>query len=132
MNSRQISGKRRRNSMATAVYHGTKTYSTTRTEPVKGEVTENGQHIADVEGTQEVTTDHTVPHSVNYYVLTLSVESIVDGKRHVQHVFQGETLHPQMYGICTRNCHPAHALIEKATKWLSAGGLTDPTQSMAN
>ena len=45
--------------------------------------------------------------------------------------FQQKGLYNEIYGIPLggKGHHPAHAVIEDAVKWLSAGGLTDPNQS---
>src|SRR5262249_53362299 len=120
-------------SMAPATYHGyrTITHQNTTQNPTSGTVTDTyGQQVGTVEGTTEVTTTshQTVPVTVPYKVLTVTVQN---GQR-VFHRFQGETLHPTMYGICTHNCHPVHHLIEQAVKWVHAGGLSDPRQSVVD
>jgi len=125
-----------------AVYHGVKKYSTTTTQdnPVHGTVTDNspgsstyGQEVGEVNGTVEssTTTEHSVPYDVDYDRLYLSVEQEQsDGGWKVMHNFSGKTLHPTLYGICTRNCRPSYALIENAVKWLHDGGLTDAKQGV--
>lgn len=119
-----------------AIYHGVQTLSSTSTNdnPVTGTVTDTyGQPVGQISGTvtTSTTTTNVVPYDVNYEVLYLSVETkLADGTWQVAHNFSGKTLHPTMYGICTHNCHPNHANIEQALKWLHEGGLTDPRQSV--
>jgi hypothetical protein len=125
-----------------AVHHGVRTYSTTTTQsnPVQGTVTDAnpgsstyGQQIGQVNGTVETssTMEHAVPYEMNYDVLYLSVEEgKADGTWQVRHNFSGKTLHPTLYGFCTRNCHPGYALIEDAVRWLHDGGLSDARQTV--
>ena len=117
-----------------ATYHGVRTLSTDN--PVKGSVTDSnpssptyGQKVGEVSGSVE--TSSAVPYEVDYHVLYLSLEiKLQDGTWKVAHNFSSKTLHPTMYGICTRNCHPNYSNIESALKWLHEGGLNDPTQSV--
>jgi hypothetical protein len=72
-----------------------------------------------------------VPYSVDYGVYTLYVERLQgDGKFNVLQTFQQKGLYSTYNGIPLggRGHHPAHAVIEDAVKWLSAGGLSDPTR----
>jgi hypothetical protein len=104
-----------------AVYHGTRTVSNSGTIHDS-----TGQQVATTE------TDQQVAYDVDYDLLYLSIESEqADGTWKVVQNFGGSTLHPTFSGFCIRNCHPANAAIEKALNWLEAGGLTDPTQSVA-
>lgn len=85
-----------------AIYHGTRTVSNsgTITDSTPGSDT-YGQEVAKTE------TDQSIPYEVDYSVLYLSIEQKQsDGSWKVMHNFSSKTLHPQMYGICTRNCHP--------------------------
>ena len=106
-----------------ATYHGTRTVSN------QGTITDSdtGQTVARTQ------TDQTVPVTVPYHVLYLSIERKEAGDKWiVLHNFRGQTLHPTMYGICTHNCSPQRHLVESAVKWIHDGGLTDPTQSTLN
>jgi hypothetical protein len=72
-----------------------------------------------------------VPYSVDYGVYTLYVERLQgDGKFNVLQTFQQKGLYSTYNGIPLggRGHHPAHAVIEDAVKWLSAGGLSDPAR----
>jgi hypothetical protein len=116
-------------------YHGTRTVANTSTASgdVRGTVTDQDGNTARINGTQETTTTSydKVPYSVDYGIYTLSVERLQrDGKFNVLHTFQQKGLYSTLYGIPLggRGHHPAHAVIEDAVKWLSAGGLSDPTQ----
>jgi|SRR6266849_1435163 hypothetical protein len=103
-----------------AVYHGTRTVSNDGT--IKDRNT--GEVIASTES------DQRVPYDVNYRKIYLSVETDdTKGGWNVAHNFQGKTLHPTLYGFCTRNCHPEQKLFEAAIKWLHDGGLGDPMQT---
>jgi hypothetical protein len=55
-----------------------------------------------------------------------------DGKLEVAHRLQQKGLYNTLYGIPLggRGHHPVHAVIEDALKWVNAGGLTDPKQSI--
>jgi hypothetical protein len=120
-----------------AIYHGTRvvTNSTTTSAPVNGTVTNtSGEEVGTFQGeTQTTSTSSTaVPYEVNYDLLYLSIETKqANGTWKVVHNFGGSTLHPTLAGFCIRNCHPTNATIEKALNWIEAGGLTDPTQSVA-
>lgn len=125
-----------------ATYHGVHTYSTTTTQsnPVQGTVTDTtpgsptyGQEVGQVSGSIDTTstTEHAVPYDVDYDMLFVSIEEAQsDGTWKVRHNFSGKTLHPTLYGFCTRNCHPTYALIEDAVRWLHEGGLSDVRQAV--
>lgn len=127
---------------APATYHGNRVITDTATHsaPVSGTVTDDtvgsptyGQEVGTIQGQTETTTSSSavVPYSVDYLVLTLSVERRNPaGGFTVLHNFQGKTLCRAMYGVCISNRHPRHALIEDALKWIHAGGLSDPMQSV--
>jgi hypothetical protein len=103
-----------------AVYHGT----TTTTN--NGTISEPGGGV--IANTQ---TQQAVPYEVGYQKVYLSIETKdQNGEWHVAHNFLGKTLHPTLYGLCTRNCHPEQKLLEDAIKWLHDGGLTDPKQTV--
>ena len=109
-----------------AVYHGVTTVSNsgTVTGTTPGSDT-YGQQVATTE------TDQHVAYDVEYEQLFLSIEQKQsDGSWKVLHNFAGRTLHRQLYGVCTGNCHPNYANIEHALKWLHDGGLNDPLQSV--
>ncbi len=110
-----------------AVYHGSVAVSNsgTVTDTTPGSST-YGQQVATTTSTQQV------PVEIDYEFLYLSVqEKQSDGNWKVKHTFRGKTLHPTYYYICVHNCHPDFANIEHALQWLHNGGLTDPTQSVA-
>jgi hypothetical protein len=116
-------------------YHGTRTVANTSTAsgPVHATVSDQNGNTSQVNGTQETTTTSydRVPYSVDYGIYTLLVErQMGDGRFNVLHTFQQKGLYSTYYGIPLggRGHHPAHAVIEDAVKWLSAGGLSDPTQ----
>jgi len=112
-----------------AVFHGVHEYSTSNTTsaPTQGTITDTtpgsptyGQQIGTTEGTVQTTTttEHQVPYEVDYDRLHLTIEvKIVDKWKSVES-FDGRTLHPTFYGVCTRNCHPNHSMIEEAVKYL--------------
>jgi hypothetical protein len=119
------------------VYHGTRVVNNTSTQsnPVSGTVTDSSGNTSQVNGTVETTTTTStaVPYSVPYGIYTLSVERRTsDGKFDVVHRFQQRGLYGTLYGIPLggRGHHPVHAVIEDAAKWVSSGGLADPTQSV--
>jgi hypothetical protein len=114
-----------------AVYHGVRTISTTDTSssPVNGSITDNnGQQVGTIDGTVATTTTTTshVPYELDYERLHLAIEyKFSDGWKPVES-FDGKTLHPTLYGFCTRNCHPNNSMIEDAIKYLQASGLKTP------
>ena len=113
------------------VYHGSRVVTKTSRTPVNGTVTDQNGDVSQVQGTAETTSSTAVPYSVDYSIFTLSVERrLDDGKFEVLHRFQQTGLYETMYGIPLggRGHHPVHAVIEDATKWVGAGGLTDPRQ----
>ena len=123
-------------SVAPDTYHGTRTVANTSTSsgPVRGTVTDQDGNTSQVNGTQETTTTsyEQVPYSLDYGIYTLLVErQQSDGKFKILQTFQQKGLYSTYYGIPLggRGHHPAHAVIEDAVKWLSAGGLTDPNQN---
>jgi glucose/arabinose dehydrogenase len=118
------------------VYHGTRVVDQTSTQstPITGTVTDQDGNTSQVDATAETTTTSStaVPYSVDYGIFTLAVERRgSDGKFEVAQRFQQKGLYNTLYGIPLggRGHHPAHAVIEDAVKWVSAGGLTDPNQS---
>jgi len=124
-------------SASPAVFHGVHTYSNTQTtqSPVQGTVTDGnvssttyGQQVGTIEGTVQTTTttESHVPYEVDYDRLHLAIEyKFSDGWKPIES-FDGKTLHPTYYGICTHNCHPNHSMIESAIKYLHASGLKTP------
>ncbi len=120
-----------------AAYHGTQVLSQTSThsDPVSETVTEQDGSTSQVDGTVETTTTTStaVPYSVDYGIFTLTLERRLDGGNYtVLHRFQQKGLYNTLYGIPLggRGHHPVRAVIEDAAKWISRGGLTDPTQSV--
>jgi hypothetical protein len=119
-------------SAAPAVYHGVRTISTSDTSqsPVTGTVTDStsGQQVGTIDGTVSTTTTTTshVPYEVDYQRLHLAIEyKFSDGWKPIES-FDGRTLHPTFYGLCTRNCHPNNSMIEDAIKYLQTSGLKTP------
>jgi hypothetical protein len=103
-------------------YHGTRTVTETSTTTSASDSTKDST----------TTSSHEVPYSVDYGIFTLLVERVQpDGNLKTPQTFQQRGLYNEIYGIPLggRGHHPAHAVIEDAVKWLSAGGLTDPDQS---
>ncbi len=127
-----------------ATYHSTKTVTDTdsHTAPLQGQITDSspgsptyGQQIGTIEGTATTTTTNTreVPYSFDYHVMIMSLEvRQKDGSWKVMHNFRHDTIQRQWYGIAISNRHPNQQLIDSALKWMHDGGLTDPTQTMAN
>jgi hypothetical protein len=102
-------------------YHGTQTVTDTATTTSQ---TDSTVHY-------DTSSTHEEPYSLDYGIFTLVVERAhPDGSVTVLQTFQQKGLYRQIYGIPLekRGHHPAHAVIEDAVKWLSAGGLTDPNQ----
>jgi hypothetical protein len=108
-----------------AIYDGVQARTSTSTEefPVTGEVhSAYGQDAGPINNTVQTTTA-TITESAyrfDYELLYLTIEREIDGKRVVVQSFSGKTLHPTLYGLCTRNCHPSAALIQEGLNWLSA------------
>jgi len=120
-----------------AVYRGTRVVDQSYTQliPIIGTVTDENTNTSDIAATAEVTTANSVavPYSFDYGIFTLTVERRGDnGKFEPAHIFQQSGLAKTLDGIPLggRGRHPAHAVIEDAVKWLNAGGLTDPNQSV--
>lgn len=107
-----------------AVYHGFRTVVTSDTSrsPVSGTVTDraSGQEVGDISGTVNVTTTTTqrIPYEVDYERLFVAIEYRFSSGWKPLESFDGETLHPSYYGICTRNCRPRNSMIEEAIKYL--------------
>jgi hypothetical protein len=102
-------------------YHGEKTVTDTATTTSQ---TDSTVHYT-------TTSEHQEPYSVEYGIYTLMVERThPDGSMTTLQTFQQKGLYSQIYNVPLggRGHHPAHAVIEDAVKWLSAGGLSDPTQ----
>lgn len=103
-------------------YHGMRTVTDTSTTTSTTNSSESST----------TTSSYEVPYSVDYGIYTLLVEQVKpDGTVITLHTFQQKGLYRQIYGIPLggKGHHPAHAVIEDAVKWLSAGGLSDPSQS---
>lgn len=103
-------------------YHGTRTVTETSTTTSDSDSTKNSS----------TTSSHQEPYSVDYGIYTLLVEKMLpNGTLITLQTFQQKGLYNQIYGIPLggKGHHPAHAFIEDAVKWLSAGGLSDPNQS---
>jgi hypothetical protein len=85
------------------------------------------------QGTQTTTSSTAVPYSFEYGKFMLTVETFgADGEPVVRRRFQQNGIYRTMYGVPLggRGHHPAKALIEDAVKWIHAGGLDDPLQSV--
>jgi len=120
-----------------AVHRGTRVVNQTFTQsiPISGTVTDQHTNTSDIDATAYATTTSStaVPYSFAYGIYTLVVERRVNGgKFELAHTFQQKGLYKTLDGIPLggRGHHPAHAVIEDAVKWLNAGGLTDPNQSV--
>lgn len=114
-----------------STYHGTRVVSSTNSNPVNGTITDQDGNTSTVSGTVDTTTESTVPYSVAYQDMILSVETAEpDGTWKVRHNFAHNTLGRAFYGVKVSNRHPNQELIEQALKWVHDGGLTDPKQSV--
>jgi len=117
-----------------ATYHGTKVETDTNTSPTSGTVTDtSGEQIGTYEGKETTTSSTAVPYSFEYGRFMLTIETFgPDGKPVVRRRFQQNGIYRTMYGVPLggRGHHPAKALIEDAVKWIHAGGLEDPLQSV--
>jgi len=119
--------------VAPATYNGTRVVTTTDTTPTSGTVTDTDGNTATYQGTQTSTSSTAVPYSFEYGKFMLTVETFgADGKPVVRRKFQQNGIYRTMYGVPLggRGHHPAKALIEDAVKWIHAGGLDDPLQSV--
>jgi len=119
--------------VAPATYNGTRVVTTTDTTPTSGTVTDTDGNTATYQGTQTTTSSTAVPYSFEYGKFMLTVETFgADGKPVVHRRFQQNGIYRTMYGVPLggRGHHPAKALIEDAVKWIHAGGLDDPFQSV--
>ena len=119
--------------VAPATYNGTKVVTNTDTTPTSGTVTDTDGNTATYQGTQTTTTSTAVPYSFEYGKFMLTVETFgANGKPVVRRRFQQNGIYRTMYGVPLggRGHHPAKALIEDAVKWIHAGGLDDPFQSV--
>jgi len=119
--------------VAPATYNGTRVVTTTDTTPTSGTVTDTDGNTATYQGTQTTTSSTAVPYSFEYGKFMLTVETFgADGKPVVRRRFQQNGIYRTMYGVPLggRGHHPAKALIEDAVKWIHAGGLDDPFQSV--
>jgi hypothetical protein len=115
-------------------YHGTRVQTDTSTTPTSGTVSDtSGQQVGTYEGTQTSSSSTAVPYSFEYGRFLLTVETFgADGKPVVRRKFEQKGIYHTMYGVPLggRGHHPAKALIEDAVKWIHAGGLDDPLQSV--
>jgi hypothetical protein len=119
--------------VAPATYNGTRVVTTTDTTPTSGTVTDTDGNTATYQGTQTTTSSTAVPYSFEYGKFMLTVETFdADGKPVMRRRFQQNGIYRTMYGVPLggRGHHPAKALIEDAVKWIHAGGLDDPLQSV--
>ena len=119
--------------VAPATYNGTRVVTSTDTTPTSGTVTDTDGNTATYQGTQTTTSSTAVPYSFEYGKFMLTVETFgADGKPVVRRRFQQNGIYRTMYGVPLggRGHHPAKALIEDAVKWIHAGGLDDPFQSV--
>jgi len=117
-----------------ATYHGTRVVTTTNQGPQSGTVNDTGgEQIGTYQGTTTSTSSTAVPYSFEYGKFMLIIEEVTpDGKAIPRHIFQQDGIYRVIYGIPLggRGHHPVEALIEDAVKWIHAGGLEDPHQSV--
>ena len=119
--------------VAPATYNGTRVVTSTDTTPTSGTVTDTDGNTATYQGTQTTTSSTAVPYSFEYGKFMLTVETFgADGKPVVHRRFQQNGIYRTMHGVPLggRGHHPAKALIQDAVKWIHAGGLDDPFQSV--
>ena len=107
----------------------------TQTKPVSGTIPDQRGNSSQVSGAEEKTTTGStaVPNSVEYGIYTLSLaRRRTGGTFDVAHTFQQEGVYTSPDGNRLRGKgeHPIHSVIEEAIKWMNAGGLTDPKQSV--
>jgi hypothetical protein len=107
-----------------SVFHGVRVVSSTSSSPVSGTVANNsGENVGTFNGSVESTSTAAVPYEVDYEKLHLAIEfKFSDGWKALEH-FEAQTLHPNLYGICTRNCHPKNSIIEEAVRYMHESGL---------
>ena len=120
-----------------AVHRGTRVMNQTFTQaiPISGSVTDQHTNSSDIDaiGYTTSTSSVAIPDSFDYGIYTLAVERrVTSGKFEVARTFQQNGLYKTLDGIPLggRGHHPVHAVIEDAVKWLNAGGVTDPNQSV--
>lgn len=106
------------------VFHGVRILSSTSNSPITGTITNSdGGDGGTFKGSVETTSSTAVPYEVDYEKLHLAIEfKFSDGWKPLEH-FEAETLHPTLYGICTRNCHPKNSIIEQAVRYMHESGL---------
>jgi hypothetical protein len=112
-----------------ATYHGARVVRNTETTPTSGTIrdTSTGE-TATYSGEQTSTSSTTVPYSVEYGKYTLTVETLgADGKQFMRRRFEQDG---SAGASLSRGGHPVKALIEDAVKWIHAGGLDDPLQTV--
>jgi hypothetical protein len=112
-----------------ATYHGTRVVTDTQTTPTSGTVRDSSTgETATYTGTQTSTSSAVVPYSVEYGKYMLTVETIgAEGNPVVRRRFEQDGSAGASLG---RRGHPAKALVEDAVKWIHAGGLDDPLQTV--
>lgn len=121
-----------------ATYHGARVETSTAThdDPTSGTITGNGGDVGTYEGTQTTTSTSStaVPYSFAYGRYMLTVETFGDdGKLVVRRRFERDGIdHPRFTFGSPRHypVNPTKTLIEDAVKWIHAGGLEDPSQSV--
>jgi hypothetical protein len=123
-----------------ATYNGTRVETNTNITPTSGTITDTtpgsttyGQQVGTYEGTQTSTTSTAVPYSFEYGRFMLTIETFgADGKPVVRRRFQQNGIYHTLYGVPLggRGHRPAKALIEDGVKWIHAGGLDDPLQTV--
>jgi hypothetical protein len=108
-------------------YHGseTRTSSTPIVDWTPGSST-YGQTVATMQS------QSSTPVEFDYPICRLTIEHLENGKATPLHVVSRDGLCPTYAGFCVANRHPWLGAIEDAVKWIAAGGLNDPLQSVAH
>jgi hypothetical protein len=123
--------------VAPDVHHGTRVVNktSTQTKPVSETITDQHGNTSQISGTEDTTISSTaVPNSVEYWIYTLSLaRRLIDGTFDVVHTFQqsGRYKPPNGTPLGDKGHRGVHTVIEEAVKWMNAGGLTDPLQSVS-
>ncbi len=122
--------------VAPDVHHGTRAVNqaSTQTKPVSGTITDHDGNTSQISRTEGTTISSPAVPSVEYWIYTLSLaRHLIDGTFDVVHTFQQRGRYNTLNGIPLgdKGHRPVHTVIEEAVKWMNAGGLTDPLQSVS-